>query len=168
LLLLCCCFTAALLLLYCCFNSPHLQPSAASAASSSSPVPRREGENPRKTVGEDTVINAMESHLQQELESAEGLVGKKWSQYHPTLNAPGTQFTCFTGIKVQILTEWRQYHASVHSPGPPIASGESGRLDLGTHVTCFTGTNVQILTQKALLAVLGPTLLALLVQEYKH
>jgi hypothetical protein len=113
------------------------------------------------------VINAMESHLQQELESAEGLAGKKWSQFHPSLNAPGTQFACFTGIKVQILTEWRQYHPSVNSPGPPIASEESGRLDLGTQFTCFTGTKVQILTQKASPAVLGPPVLASLVHKCK-
>jgi hypothetical protein len=41
----------------------------------------------------------------------------------------GTQFTCFTGTKVQILTQRREQRS---------------------HFTCFTGTKVQILTQKAL------------------
>jgi hypothetical protein len=40
---------------------------------------------------------------------------------------PGTQFTCFTGTKVQLLTQ---------------------KALLGAQFVCFTGTKVQILTQK--------------------
>jgi hypothetical protein len=48
----------------------------------------------------------------------------------PTL---GAQFTCFTGTKVQILTQKLAEEAPT----------------LGAQFTCFTGTKVQILTQKA-------------------
>jgi hypothetical protein len=49
------------------------------------------------------------------------------------LESLGTQFTCFTGTKVQTLTLKRQRLALLES--------------LGTQFTCFTGTKVQILTQ---------------------
>jgi hypothetical protein len=71
---------------------------------------------------------------------------------------PGTQFTCFTGTKVQMLTQ-KTSLAQVMPysllpdticllPGPSSAqkqrAGSSGRS--GTQFTCFTSTKVQILT----------------------
>jgi hypothetical protein len=47
------------------------------------------------------------------------------------VDAGGTQFTCFTGTKEQILTLVEKRAAA------------AGR---GPQFTCFTGTNVQILT----------------------
>jgi hypothetical protein len=47
----------------------------------------------------------------------------------------GTQFTCFTGNKVQILTQK--------------AASSAHQGVQGTQFTCFTGNKVQILTQKA-------------------
>jgi hypothetical protein len=52
--------------------------------------------------------------------------------------ADGTHFTCFTGTKVQILTQ----KAPARVPHPHRHGAAAGR-------TCFTGTEVQILTQKA-------------------
>jgi hypothetical protein len=52
----------------------------------------------------------------------------------------GTQFTCFTGTKVQILTHAKSTSTDAAHP----------QEILGTQFTCFTGTKVQILTQKAL------------------
>ncbi len=50
----------------------------------------------------------------------------------PAVVEQGTQFTCFTGTKVQILTQmW---------------GGPGARYPL-SQFTCFTGTKVQILTQ---------------------
>jgi aminopeptidase C len=61
----------------------------------------------------------------------------------------GTQFTCFTSTKVQILNRDRV-----------------GRCWLwaGTQFACFTGTKVQILTQLELYG--GQTALVLLLQKY--
>ena len=57
--------------------------------------------------------------------------------YNRLKELPGTQFTCFTGTKVQILT---RYRATRHSGGG------------GTQFTCVTGTKVQIVTAEALRA----------------
>jgi hypothetical protein len=59
--------------------------------------------------------------------------------------APGTQFTCFTGTKVQILT-----HEALLARGRPQAPSAAAPPLLqtpGTRFTCFTGTKVQILIQ---------------------
>jgi hypothetical protein len=66
----------------------------------------------------------------------------------PTEDA-GTQFTCFTGTKVQILKQ-------------RLEEGLPPTEDAGPQSACFTGTKVQILTQKM------QSLLALLVQKYKY
>jgi hypothetical protein len=50
------------------------------------------------------------------------------------LYVPGIHFTCFTGTRVQILTQ--KALMALYVPG--------------IHVTCFSATRVQILTQKAL------------------
>jgi hypothetical protein len=47
------------------------------------------------------------------------------------VDAGGTQFTCFTGAKVQILT---------------LVEKRAGATGRGPQFTCFTGTKVQILT----------------------
>ena len=92
------------------------------------------------------------------------------SQLHYVVSAgrhasrPGTQLTCFTGTKVQILTP----DASLVAITLPLFSPSSYPLSVcaelivplltcfvittvetvgGTQFTCFTGTNVQILTQ---------------------
>ncbi len=51
-----------------------------------------------------------------------------------------TQFTRFTGTKLQMLTP--QYHKYSH-----LSTGDDGR-QRSTQFTCFAGTKVQILTQK--------------------
>ena len=64
--------------------------------------------------------------------------------------APGTQFTCFTGTKVQILT-----HKALLARGrsqAPLAAAPPLPQTPGTRFTCFTGTKVQILTQHLLLS----------------
>ncbi len=53
----------------------------------------------------------------------------------------GTQFTCFTGTKVQIL----QGNSAV---ALSVAAGVSVK-PAGTQFTCFTGTKVQLLTLQA-------------------
>ena len=54
--------------------------------------------------------------------------------------AAGTQFSCFTGTKVQVLTQKAR----------PVEPRELAHAACtGTQFTCFTGTKVQILTQKA-------------------
>jgi hypothetical protein len=60
------------------------------------------------------------------------------------LCAAGTQFTCFTGTKVQILTPLRRLLiARICAAG-----ARRGRVHrAGTQFTSFTGTKVQILTQ---------------------
>ncbi len=75
----------------------------------------------------------------------------------------GTQFTCFTGTKVQILALRELVEMSKHSGGGPqftcftgtkvqiLALRElvemSKRSGGGPQFTCFTGTKVRILTQ---------------------
>ncbi len=64
--------------------------------------------------------------------------------------APGTQFTCFTGTKAQILT-----HKALLARGRPRAPSASAPplpKTPGTRFTCFTGTKLQILTQHLLLS----------------
>jgi hypothetical protein len=51
-----------------------------------------------------------------------------------------SEFTCFTGTKVQMLTQKALLYFACGAPPPNFAE-----------FTCFTGTKVQILTQKALL-----------------
>ena len=46
--------------------------------------------------------------------------------------AARSQFTCFTGTKVQMLT--------------PVAADICGHYSAGTQFTCFTGTKVHIVT----------------------
>jgi hypothetical protein len=53
----------------------------------------------------------------------------------------GTHFTCFTGTKVQILTQ--KLEAAL-----TFLPSQIGALTACTEFTCFTGTKVQILTQK--------------------
>ena len=60
----------------------------------------------------------------------------------------GTQFTCFTSTKVQILTSISMCDSSHSSAGRYGAATRAG-----TQFTCFTGTKVQMLT--AALAQLG-------------
>ncbi len=57
----------------------------------------------------------------------------------------GTQFTCFTGTKVQILIQKELTGSSQRG-----RQGTRRHCQTGTQFTCFTGTKVQILTQKAL------------------
>jgi hypothetical protein len=70
----------------------------------------------------------------------------------------GTQFTCFTGAKVQILTQ----------------KALRREIDLlcGTQFTCFTGTQVQILTQRFNSGILRDRsslrLLAFSTEKYKY
>jgi len=53
-----------------------------------------------------------------------------------------TQFTCFTGTKVQILTL-----RACRRQGSAIRSARGALFDTGTKFTCFTGTKIQILTR---------------------
>jgi hypothetical protein len=66
-----------------------------------------------------------------------------------TAAGTGTQFTCFTSSKVQILTP--EELGDRHS--------QRSSASASPCFTCFTSTEVQILT---------PELLALLVQRYKY
>jgi len=65
---------------------------------------------------------------------------------------PGTQFTCFTGTKVQMLTQRTQsslcYQAGATRQARSSSSLRRCTTSAGTQLTCFTGTKVQILTQK--------------------
>jgi hypothetical protein len=53
-----------------------------------------------------------------------------------------TQFTCFPGTKVQMLTL-----RACRRKGPAIRSACGALFDTGTKFTCFTGTKIQILTR---------------------
>ena len=57
---------------------------------------------------------------------------------HPRYNGRGNQFTCFTGTKVQILTQKTLLAQSLRCRP--------------TQFICFPGTKVEILTQNALIA----------------
>jgi hypothetical protein len=56
----------------------------------------------------------------------------------PLVDKSGTQFTCFTGTKVQVLKP------EEHTPAPQYISWHKK-----TNIKAFTGTNVQILTHLA-------------------
>jgi hypothetical protein len=58
----------------------------------------------------------------------------------------GTQFTCFTGAEVQILTPAEVRSACIE---PGVCDASLVYIQ-GTQITCVTGTEVPILTQKAL------------------
>ncbi len=62
--------------------------------------------------------------------------------------AAGAQFTCFTGTKVQILTQ-KAVVALAAGAGIGVARSLDDYLHIGTQFTCFTGTKVQILTEAA-------------------
>jgi hypothetical protein len=73
----------------------------------------------------------------------------------------GTQFTCFTSTKVQILTqkadskifrtpEREKLHYDEEEKREAEELEKSVERHSGTQFTCFTGTKVQILTQQAL------------------
>jgi hypothetical protein len=70
------------------------------------------------------------------------LYENRWGSLAATVSArkgEGTQFTCFTGTKVQILkNRWGSLAATV-----------SARKGEGTQFTCFTGAKVKILTRSA-------------------
>ncbi len=52
--------------------------------------------------------------------------------------ATGTQFTCFTGTKVHILTQKRYAAVTTAADGRPPGAPQ------GTQFTCFTGTKVPV------------------------
>ena len=84
---------------------------------------------------------------------------------------PGTQFSCFTGARVQMLTQLAARAVAAH---------QRLGLVLYWYLLGFTGTKIQILTQQAARAVpahqllcrsdsagfTGTKILALLVQKY--
>jgi hypothetical protein len=53
--------------------------------------------------------------------------------------AAGTQFTCFTGTKVQILTQ-KAVVALAAGAGIGVARSLDDYHHIGTQFTCFTGT----------------------------
>ena len=58
---------------------------------------------------------------------------------------PSTQFTCFIGTRVQIMTQKARHARGARGGGGGGGRGGAG-AGAGAQFTCFTGTEVQILT----------------------